>query len=256
MNNLHKLHMFAPISKNHPENESEIWVKGASLYINQVNKLIHFLDTDFFIEILDISTFTNSFESELGQILRAKGSDKSTSHNYHILYSFIINKLGKDNKLNVCEIGIGTNDENIISSMGINGKPGASLRSFRDFLPNSNIYGADIDRKILFNEERIKTCYIDQLDFKTFNNIKIFGDIKFDIFIDDGLHCISSNFNSILFGLENIKEGGWIIIEDIYLGHLDNWKLIYYLLKQNNYLKIYMIKCKSSYVFCINKVKR
>ena len=29
---------------------------------------------------------------------------------------------------------MGTNDENLLSNMGINGKPGASLMAFRDFL--------------------------------------------------------------------------------------------------------------------------
>ena len=44
------------------------------------------------------------------------------------------------------------------------GKPGASLRVWRDYFPNAIIYGADIDKDILFAEERIKTFYIDQLD--------------------------------------------------------------------------------------------
>ena len=40
--------------------------------------------------------------------------------------------------------------------MGIKGKPGASVRAFRDYFDKAIIYGADIDSKILFFEKRIK----------------------------------------------------------------------------------------------------
>ena len=33
--------------------------------------------------------------------------------------------------------------------MSINGKPGASLRAWRDYFVNSVVYGADIDKNIL-----------------------------------------------------------------------------------------------------------
>lgn len=73
---------------------------------------------------------------------------------------------------NILEIGLGTNDPTLVSSMGSGGRPGPSLYAFKQYLPNANIYGADIDKDILFNEERINTCYVDQLDIKTFDNIK------------------------------------------------------------------------------------
>ena len=73
--------------------------------------------------------------------------------------------------------------------MGTYGKPGASLRMWRDYFYNANIYGADIDKGILFNEDRINTYFVDQLDSETiksmWNNI---GLKDFDIIIDDGLH--------------------------------------------------------------------
>jgi hypothetical protein len=62
------------------------------------------------------------------------------------------------------ECGLGTNNPNLLSSMGSMGKPGASLRVWRDYFLNAIIYGADIDKDILFAEEKIKTFYIDQLD--------------------------------------------------------------------------------------------
>ena len=43
--------------------------------------------------------------------------------------------------------------------MNINGKPGASLRAWRDYFENALIYGADIDKNILFKENRINTFF-------------------------------------------------------------------------------------------------
>ena len=77
----------------------------------------------------------------------------------------------KNNIRNIFEIGLGTNYKNIVSNMGINGKPGASLRAFRDYCPNASVFGADIDKRILFEEERIKTFYVDQTDPVTFDPI-------------------------------------------------------------------------------------
>jgi hypothetical protein len=73
--------------------------------------------------------------------------------------------------LKILEIGIGTNNPSLVSTMGIYGTPGASLYSFREYLPNSQIYGADIDTNILFTHDRIKTFYVNQLDYSTYNNI-------------------------------------------------------------------------------------
>ena len=41
--------------------------------------------------------------------------------------------------------------------MTLSGSPGASLRVWKDFFSNAKIYGSDIDKDILFNEDRIFT---------------------------------------------------------------------------------------------------
>ena len=46
------------------------------------------------------------------------------------------------------------------------------MRALRDYFPNANIFGADIDKNILFNDQnRIKTFYVDQLDRKSVENL-------------------------------------------------------------------------------------
>ena len=55
----------------------------------------------------------------------------------------------------VFECGLGTNNITIPSNMGDRAKPGASLKVWRDYFVNAVIIGADIDKDILFNSERI-----------------------------------------------------------------------------------------------------
>ena len=203
--------------------------------------------------LVNITDFENDYSYALANIFMNNGSDKSYIHNYQILYSYILNQLGIENQLNVLEIGLGTNNPSLVSTMGVNGRPGASLYSWRDFLPNANIYGADIDKDILFNSDRIETCYIDQLQYGTFDELQNkFGNIQYDLIIDDGLHSIAANFNTLLFAIQNIKKNGWIVIEDIHF--IDNWKAIDYILKSTNLYKTFCIQSKSAFMYVVHKL--
>lgn len=245
---MEELYLFSAGSAN-DDLYKNLWIKGASLFIPQINKLIDY--TNYHFEITDIYNFKNDNLYKLGCIFSRNGSDKSTSHNYHILYSYILKNLHEN--INILEIGLGTNNPNLVSTMGVNGRPGASLYSFREYLPKSNIYGADVDKNILFQSERIKTCYVDQLEYRTFSNISNnFGNIKFDLIIDDGLHSIGANLNTLLYSLENLNKNGWIVIEDIHIK--DNWKSIDFILKSTNKFKTYIIKDNDKYLYVVNKL--
>ena len=113
----------------------------------------------------------NYLTSELGEIFKKNGSDKSTTHDYYKIYAYLISSLVNPKK--IFEIGLGTNNVDIVSSMGIYGTPGASLRSFRDFTKEAFIYGADFDRRILFEEIRIKTFFVDQTKNSTFTQLNL-----------------------------------------------------------------------------------
>jgi len=172
---------------------------------------------------------------ELGKLFDLYGSDKNghnyCSHVYTSYYADVINNLRdtrKGQELNILEIGLGTNNTDTASHMGENGKPGASLRAFRDFCPEANVYGADIDKRILFKEDRIKTAFVDQLKPETFNQmIDQLGGVKeFDLIIDDGLHTTHANINTLLFAMDSIKVGGFIAIEDIQTRTIPAWQVI------------------------------
>lgn len=167
--------------------------------------------------------------NELCYIMDKHGSDKADGvknwHNYTIsYYEFFKDK--KLEKINIFELGLGTNYTDVPSSMGADGIPGASLRGWKEFFPNAFVYGADIDRRILFEEERIKTYYVDQTNSQTitdmWNNADL-KNIKFDIIIDDGLHDYSANINFLENSYNKLSDNGLYFIEDINNHSINNF---------------------------------
>jgi cephalosporin hydroxylase len=152
----------------------------------------------------------------------------------------------------VFEIGLGTNNPDVVSTMGKGGRPGASLRAFRDYLSDASVFGADFDRRVLFEEERIKTYFVDQTDPDTFEELgnQIGG--NFDLMIDDGLHSPNANLHSLKFFLPRLKVGGYAVIEDVASPTVDLWKIVSSLLGEK-YLSAF-ISTKSAYVFVVKRV--
>ena len=187
--------------------------------------------------------------NKLKKLFNFYGSDKSNHHDYHYIYSSIFKKRTKVKK--ILEIGIGTNNTSILSNMGETGKPGASLKAYRDFFKKSKIYGADIDNQILFKDERISTYYVDQTKEKSIKKLfKLLGN-KFDLIIDDGLHSHTANLNVIINSSKFLKKGGCLVIEDIGKNSQSIWETISFIISFK--YKCFLIKCKNSYVFLIFK---
>jgi hypothetical protein len=187
---------------------------------------------------------------KLKEELEACGSDKATTHDYYYIYGPILKNRALVTA--VLEIGVGTNNESMLSNMGKNGKPGASLRAFRDFLPNARIYGADLDKEILFSEDRIQTCFLDQTDLGSFHELGSKVGSEFDLIIDDGLHSPNANIASLIFAIDNLKEGGWFVVEDIPRSAVPVWQVIAALLPAH--FKTYLISCRRQFVFSVERV--
>ena len=183
---------------------------------------------------IDTSLYnTNNYLSELCELY---GSDKGfvniekktpydwDPHSYSIIYNNLFSHCRENIKL-VFECGIGTNNLNFESNMTLNGKPGASLKVWKDYFVNAQIFGADIDRNILFKEDRIETYHVNQLDQESI--IKMWNNIKkkdFDLIIDDGLHNYKAALTLFLNSYEKLKKGGIYIIEDVDFEYLDQLK--------------------------------
>jgi len=183
---------------------------------------------------LDMSR--SSTKNEISILCDLYGSDKGstfgggnphykwTSHTYTTIYEYLFNSIRNDVR-NVFECGLGTNNQNINNNMGADGKPGASLRVWRDYFPNADIFGADIDKEILFTENRIQTDFIDQTnpnDIKAF--FAKFNKNTFDIMIDDGLHTFEAATTLLENSIEYLKDNGLYIIEDLYLQDIQRFK--------------------------------
>jgi len=156
--------------------------------------------------------------TSLCNIMTKYGSDKGSYHNYTTIYYEYFNNISNNN-LNIFEVGLGTNYTDVASSMGPNGKPGASLYGWKEFFPNSNIYGADIDKRILFNDDRIKTYFCDQTNIQSINNLWNNDDLlnlEFDVILDDGLHEFNANLTFFENSFFKLKKGGKYIIEDLF----------------------------------------
>ncbi len=166
--------------------------------------------------------FNERIDTPLCEIMGRHGSDKGCKniltswHNYTTFYYSIFKNIQHDN-LRVFELGLGTNNVNIPSNMGTQGKPGASLFGWREFFTNSEIFGADIDKNILFNSPRIKTFYCDQTDPNIIKDMWENESLieNFDIIVEDGLHTFKANVCFFENSIHKLKQKGYYIIEDI-----------------------------------------
>jgi hypothetical protein len=152
------------------------------------------------------------------------GSDKGRPNNYTPVYSALL-KQWCDQPLRILELGLGSNNTDVPSNMGVFGLPGASLRGWRELFPHACVYGADIDRRILFQEDRIKTFYCDQLDRTSIDQLWSHSDLQggMDVIIEDGLHTFEANVLFLERALGHLRPGGIYIAEDIGWSHLQDW---------------------------------
>jgi len=158
------------------------------------------------------------------RVMTKYGSDKGRALNYTQVYSALF-KGCYDQPLRIFELGLGTNNPNLPSNMGVFGAPGASLRGWRELFPHALVYGADIDRRILFQEDRIKTFYCDQLDRSSIRELWSHPDLQagVDIIIEDGLHTFEANVSFLEESLDHLRPGGIYVCEDILSDRVDEW---------------------------------
>ena len=194
--------------------------------------------------------------TDLCKIMAHYGSDtghpikSSRLHDYTIFYHGIFSDI-KNKNLRIFELGLGTNNTNIKSNMGVHGKPCASLYGWRHFFPNSMIFGADIDKDILITFPKIKTYYCDQTNPKIIEKMWTEPLLRenFDIIIEDGLHTFDANVCFFENSIHKLKKNGYYIIEDIHNNdvhlfndEIDKWENAYPNLTFFFVLNIYMKK--------------
>lgn len=126
------------------------------------------------------------------------GTDKSSKwHNYLSKYEFFLNKY-KDEKINVLELGV---------------LDGNSLRMWKKYFSNADIYGVDIDSKCKENEEERIKIIIGDLDDGSF--LQSISGIKPSIVIEDASHSWNQQILALYSLFTSMPSGGIYIVEDI-----------------------------------------
>jgi|TARA_Y100000034_G_scaffold84783_1_gene101689 hypothetical protein len=189
------------------------------------------------------------FKTELCNLFYKYGADKCPAirHSYSPEYYTLLKEY-KSQFTDILEIGVGNDCQVRYSNQMLGSKiqissdsiswvgeyiPGASLRAWRDFFTDANVYGIDIDKNVLFEEERIKCFYADQSkeeelentirDVEKYTNNK---NQKFDLIVDDGSHIISHMILSFKILSKYMRTNGIYIIEDIKREDIDIFKNI------------------------------
>lgn len=190
------------------------------------------------------------------ELVEKYGTDKTLS-GYTPTYDKLFEPI-KNNVISILEIGLGTLNLSIPSSFAGNVqhfshyKPGGSLRVWRDFFPNAQIYGIDIAKDCMFEEDRIKTFLFDSSDNEYTEHY--LNNLEFDIIIDDGNHDPQYQIKTLKNLFPKLKEKGYYIIEDIG-GYQGNEELLTeYLDEFNSITGEYKITNKGNHII-IQKTK-
>jgi hypothetical protein len=252
---LGSLSPFVPNSSGNPKQLLTLALLDAQVLLPRLEKVLDDAGVQL-VEIAPAEEFPRddgerAAATALGELFRTYGSDKSGDHDYHLVYGPILARSAPVTAL--LEVGLGTNNEDVVSNMTAGGRPGASLRAFRDFLPQAQVYGADVDRRVLFEEERISTFFVDQTDPQTFVELEKRCGSGLDVVIDDGLHSPAANLTVLQFGLRTVRVGGFVVIEDIREAAVPLWRVVGTLLRPR--WRCDLIRARWGFVFVAQRAE-
>lgn len=142
------------------------------------------------------------------------GTDKCPQIAHH--YTPVYYKLLKDKRKSikkVLELGIGSRE--VLQWVPDHYQTGASLLMWRDFFPNAQIYGVDIDPSTIFQAERITTFLLNTTTRSDMS--KLIHDIgsDIDLVIDDGSHRQYTQIRTFKILMPLLKKDVTYIIEDV-----------------------------------------
>jgi cephalosporin hydroxylase len=140
--------------------------------------------------------------AKLSWLASVYGSDKGvTAHQYVDLYESVLLP-HRRSYTRVLEIGI---------------YKGASISMWRDFFPNAEIFGLDIEA-VEVPGPRITTLRGDQSAPETIERLRALG--PFDLIVDDGSHKAEHILASFAGLFDSVKPGGWYVIEDMQTAYI------------------------------------
>jgi hypothetical protein len=157
-------------------------------------------NTNIFISLDDLY-LTRGAKTELEKACVIYWALKYHQHFYTNVYEPVLSQI-KDQTFSLLEIGIAQ---------------GASLKAFRDYLPNVNVIGLDNYPESFIKENRIDSFIGDSSSEETVQNIlNINNQNKFRIIIDDGNHDPNFQFETFKKFWPTLEKNGIYFIEDVY----------------------------------------
>ncbi len=151
------------------------------------------------------------------------GSDKDSRHSYGSTYFALLNGRSKPS---ILEIGVGSKNKYPYAG----NPPGGGLLTFRKYIPDALLIGADIDPDAIsiLQGYGIVGFVVDQTSKSSLENLinELKGHGKFDLIIDDGLHEPHANVMTILQLFDLIKIGGHYVVEDVHISLINFWRLM------------------------------
>lgn len=241
-----------PSSDSTPDQFFELTIKGAERNYS----LLHSFSQSERVTVTPLRDWPitpeqNLTSEKLRELFNRNGSDKGDSHGYHRVYATLMD-FTQNSKLQILEIGLGTNNRDTPSNMGRFGVPGASLRSWRDLDSRIEVVGADIDARVLLQEERIATYQVDQTEQSSWDSFTgILEEYYFDLIIDDGLHAPLANLMTIKALLPRLTPSGYLVIEDVNINALPVWDIFSDMTK--NKLNIKIVRANKAHMVILNK---
>lgn len=146
----------------------------------------------------------------IGESFTYNGSDKQRKHRYGPVYEQVFKEAQErvQRPLNILEVGVWK---------------GHGMAAMVDYMPDNNYYGIDIFTRIepedvpILNHEKVQWIKGDS----TIDQIKAqireaWGNIKFDVIIDDGAHWPSANMNTLKNTVPFLADDGTYVIEDVW----------------------------------------
>lgn len=148
---------------------------------------------------------------ELDHLSMQYGTDKSPAGHWYTRHYHKYCDNIKNKEMNILEIGVHN---------------GCSMRTWKNYFINSNIYGLDIlDKCKEHEEDRIKISIGDCTEESFANNFFDEYCNSFDIIIDDGSHYPEQIIKSFDIYFPKLKNGGLYFIEDLfYSSKRDIWR--------------------------------
>ncbi len=157
---------------------------------------------------MTLTEIANKYALDKGTEIPNNGNHHGPRLNFTPIYEKYFNQI-KNQKLNILEIGI----EN-----------GNSLKLWKEYFENSNIFGFDINDKSYLNNDKIHCFQVDQSNKNQIFNAMNKINQKFDIIIDDGSHVISHQQISLGVLFNFLNKNGMYWIEDLHTSDENIWK--------------------------------